>query len=639
MHRLADEPPERPSLFADPLALHAFAAADSEGRGGYGTVARPWLAGLAEVLASGCAGARLRLGPEASFELGRGELASLTAALALSRIDAGHTLHVVARGRAVHYRTGGRGEAFAVAWSRSDDAVASAAADERAVELSAVAIDARSLLRGLLAAGAARLLVDPGLPGELALERDVMEVLLAAWSDPEHELLAPRDEPPGEPAGEPASPDAAQAVAPEPPRPPRERPGRSDAEAVARVAELRALLAGRGRGSWVVLDLLADDLDLWVPVVRGSDGERWPASVRRREASGGERSVAPMYSSERAARAALARAGKPDAPLAPLAGVEAFRWVWSSPADVAEVCIDPDDPAGPLTVSQKDVLHMLFPAILPVRDLEQVPDVPLERLHGLPRVHGLRPEVLRVLARGWQRLLAPPLDGSQAPVSLGDRTYLPLFSSAERFHHFARHSWGRIPTPQVAGRTPPFLRLMRLASRCDGAVIDPGFDHALTLEQTELFFLHLWAEKGRQPDGAAVAKTLASLQAGDYTLDQLTAGRVAAEWPLFLAARVEGPSRELVAVPRTGELALFSSERALADFERIHRASGVFGGRLQPVHLLPRFGASYFHTACERYSGARIDSGSIANGEGAVLDGKGLDGALERLHRRLRPRV
>ncbi len=642
MHCVAPGSEDEPRrVFVDHDALHEHAIGHASlAQRGYTSVARPWAGGLAELLADGCAGIVLDAGRGIELALDRRDLVAVVAALALERFVRERELVVLLVGNKVHFHVDASGEPCGLAFSSLDLARRwSSEARATLPDLRSRQAPAELVFKSLCEAGVQRLVIDPGLPSQAVFERDVLEVLGAVDFAAERSVATATPEkaqPIVQPVGrlvraqrDNSKATVARAHAPLPP------PGRHGALARERMREIRELAARNTASPWIVAECLANDVDLWVPIgARASDGMHWPALVRTRDDASGDRQRAEFYSSEESAR--RAHAG-----VAALSGIEAFRWNWSSPHDVSEVVLDPDEGGG-WSLTDREVLPLLFPAITPIRDLELVPNEPVERLSKLPWLHGLKPEVVRFFSKTWSTLYGPPLDGSQPPIPFATGMYLPVFSHAERFYEFTRRGAHRAPTPQVAGSKPPFLRWLRLTARCSGIVVDPASSHAFAIETTELFYLHLWASLGRAPDGLGVAQALALLQGGDYSVDQRTAGRVAADWPLYLAARTMGANEgrsELLTVPGTGDLALFTSERGLDDFARLHRKSGVQREALECVHLLPRWRTSFFHIAQERFLGVRIDVGSAGGGDGVHLDGKGLDGALERLEERLRPRV
>ncbi len=624
MHQLTPEEGPIRRLFADHGALHDHAMEqDGLANGGYTEVVKPWFQGLGELLAGGCDAAVLDAGGEVEIELERRDLVAIVSALALARIERDAELFVLLQDDRVYYHVSANGERCAFAFTTRQAAEDRLPAMRETVpDLCTGPLATELVCEGLLRSDAKRLFLDPGLPGQETMEREVLEVLRATWSG-----AAPCVSAPTAPTL-PTAPSAPLRPAPEPAR-------STDADAGEHVRRVRSMIASPT--PWAGIARLLDDFPMWIPV--DNQAREWPELERVRDASGGEIVRASIYSSEARALTAFAVRGLREPELTSLPAGQALRWIWASPCEAGQVQVDPDGPEGPLLLTERDVLAAFFPSVLPLPDLDQVPELPVERFCELPRLHGLAPEVMRTLASS--PLFGFPLDGALVTVPLTDTNeregaYLPVFTSTERHLAYARTCPGRREAP-VAFDASPFLSFLRAAMRCDGVVVDPESPHALVLDHWELFFLHLWTTERRTPDGGLVSKTLGELLC-EAPIDQRTAGRIVAEWPFFLAARfVDEPHSGLVAVPNTDDLALFTSERALADFTRVHQRNGSLTRELQPVHLLPRLRRSVFDVAHERFSGVCIDAETTSEGRGIRLDGKGLDGALERLEEKLAP--
>ena len=648
----------RPRVFVEPDVMREFAESNDDVRRlhYYECRSERWLAGLMRLLREGADGVVLHIDGENEVELSRENLGALVAAFAVEWFVDDPEMCVVMQGEKVYYYASQSDHRCAFVFDSRD-----VAGDhlermrERVPGVRMGAVDRSILLEGLLQADVSKLFVNPGLDDQRAYDRPALELIqdLRKGVDPQRKPRtvakpqrtestqdgAKRQQTVESPAPKSGAVDSSTTESAMTPRVSAQSvpgPARTDADSRARLLEIKALADAGTRQSWLVSELLAHDIDLWVPVVASTQGP-WPL-VERRSVDGREVGTALLYSNEPMARMALRHYGREDVKLRRVPGIEAFRWVWSGSDALDEVLVDHPAPDGYLAVPSRSIPSMLFPSLLGVRELDHVPIAPWDRLAALPHSHGLKPEVVRAFVDNWTELSGPPRDGSQPPIEHDGGLYLPVFTHTDRFYEYRRQADGRAPIPQVAGADPPFLRWLRLASRCDGVVVDPASEVPMTLKPSDLFYLHLWSESRRPPEGRQVSAALAILQRGDYPLDMRAAGRIAADWPMYVGARYAG-TEALVCAPGTDDLALFTSEGELQDFARLQRRAGGSAQDLEAVPLVPRWRDNFFQIANERHSGIRIDPGSRNTTSGVHLDGKGLDGAIARLDERLRPRV
>ena len=287
----------------------------------------------------------------------------------------------------------------------------------------------------------------------------------------------------------------------------------------------------------------------------------------------------------------------------------------------------------------------VVPSILDVKELALVPELPFDKLADLPWTHGLKPEVIRAFVMNWRALLGPPLTGAQSTVEYRGKHYLPVFSTEDHYRDYVRFSGNQIARPLRPITNPPFMNWaasLRPLRRTGLRPADLGERErqCVTLDAVELFHLQLWARTMQQPEGSVMVDALARLQRGDYSAEQGICGRIAADWPLYYAAVLrKGDEVSLAKVPETDELALFTGERELAEFKRSFRVKNPALDDLESHQMIPRWRANFFRLANQNYSGVCLNPGSSSEPNGVQLDGKGLDGAIERLEMRLRPRI
>ena len=420
---------------------------------------------------------------------------------------------------------------------------------------------------------------------------------------------------------------------------------RTPREAHARLLQIKALADAEPDQSWRATESFAMDLDMWVPFERRESSDRtWPSSEMAKDEAGQDVVQISIYTSEEEGLRSLARKSQPFE-LVPMESIEAFRWIWSAPSCPVEVMIDPFGEDGGVRLHRNSIPSMLFPPILGIKELALVPELPFERLGEVSWAHGLKPEVIRSFAVNWRELLGPPLTGAQSEVEYDGKRFLPMFSDDEHYRDFVRYSKTQISRPLRRVSSPPFMSWLRLSGRCAGLVLDPPTDghrnsKVLTLDAVDLFHLQLWSKLMHQPEGSQVIDALARLQCGDYSAEQRVCGMIAADWPLYMAGIVRNAEGyRLIKVPETDELALFTGERELAEFKRSFRSKDPSLDDVESHHMLPRWDSNFFRLANQKYSGVCINPGGGSEPGGVQLDGKGLDGALERLDLRLRPRV
>lgn len=686
-----------PRMFIDADALHESTTldVDVETESAYQFRSEQWLSALMRLWAEGAPGVVLDAGDQVAVELDRNDIRGLITAFAAEWFVEPSELAVVMNDGRVHYSVGSAGQKLAYAFSfrtSSDDELAHLQTEGST--LVGAPVDAGLLLEGTLSAGVDRLIVDSGLPNQHGFSRANLETLrdirlesdsgicpvtADSFLSENEEKIAPVTQaeaptPTDESAPEPLfeskeslsllevdeeTADFLDALVPTDeeieassvPSSVKEltidegfEPRRNEHEAHARLLQIKALVDAEPEQAWRATESFAMDFDMWVPFARTDSEKLWPSTEISKNEAGEPRPCVCIYTSEEEGRRSLARKSQPFE-LMPLASLEAFRWIWSSPECPEEIMIDPFGEGGGVQLHRNSLVSMLFPSILDVKELALVPELPFDKLADLPWTHGLKPEVIRAFVMNWRTLLGPPLTGAQSTVEYRGKHYLPVFSTEDHYRDYVRFSGNQIARPLRPITNPPFMNWLRLSGRCEGLVLDPPTSenenaNALTLDAVELFHLQLWARTMQQPEGSLMVDALARLQRGDYSAEQGICGRIAADWPLYYAAVLrKGDEVSLAKVPETDELALFTGERELAEFKRTFRTKNPALDDLESHQMLPRWRANFFRLANQNYSGVCLNPGSSSEPHGVQLDGKGLDGAIERLEMRLRPRI
>jgi len=676
-----------PRMFLDSDSVHerAVALCHVESDCVYETRSEPWLPALLHIWNEGAPGVVLDVGGGVSLPLDRTDVRALIMAFAVEWFVWPSELSVVMNQGRVHYKqtTSERKLAYVFTSKKSakQDLESLLESDP---DLSVAPVDATLLLEGTLSAGVDRLILDTGLPTEHSLSTKNLEALRdirLSNAAGEHGATADSFVASDSAPSTPSKPDAGNetidrertlgvlesdesnfldsivpsqeeidasvvpAISLDPIDRNEFRDRRTPREAHARLLQIKALADAEPEQSWRATESFAMDLDMWVPFERGEASDQtWPSTEIAKDAAGQEVVRISIYTSEDEGLRSLARKSQPFE-LAPMTSIEAFRWIWSAPSCPVEIMIDPFGEDGGVRLHRNSLPSMLFPPILGIKQLALVPELPFERLGDVTWLHGLKPEVIRSLSLNWRNLLGPPLTGAQSEIEYGGKRYLPMFSDDEHYRDFVRYSKTQISRPLRRVTDPPFMNWLRLSGRCDGLVLDPpadglATDKTLTLDAVEMFHIQLWAKLMHQPEGCQVIEALAKLQRGDYSAEQRVCGMIAADWPLYLAGIVRsGEGYRLIKVPETDELALFTGERELAEFKRSFRSKDPSLDDVESHHMLPRWGANFFRLANQKFSGVCINPGGSTEPNGVQLDGKGLDGALERLDLRLRPRV
>ncbi len=252
----------------------------------------------------------------------------------------------------------------------------------------------------------------------------------------------------------------------------------------------------------------AFEMDVHVPVY-GEDieGLAWPQFQTDPEARA--QKMCAMFSRVTEVRKALAGVHPNSRRFASIAGVEAFRWVWSAPTTVASIAVDYAQP-GAFQFPVAWVRRVLFPAAADFDELSKVPAVPWPHIGKVPGARGLKPQILRTLALGWKPLLSVK---EPVTVPFAGRRYVPVFSGQEQFFAFMSGPGAPRVTVDPAGKEPPFSRWLTSSGPCDGLLLDPTGGAPLALDPTDVLVISRWATHPSTPptpgdvlaDGARLA--------------------------------------------------------------------------------------------------------------------------------------
>lgn len=662
-----------PRVFTSSEVMHEYAVSSGKIEPGttYLSSKRSWVSGLVNFLAQGFAGVVFDQGSDHEVTFDRTGLMHLVSQMTLEDLARQEFIYAVTFGNKVYFQSGDEGDKSGT-WAFAYDEESTAAqglAELRKHDprFETVAVAPASFLKGILGRDTSRLTINGNFTHERAYTRnDIVRMLeIAESSQSDKTKTSPESANTPSAQLDPAlNPDATQGSTAEasqepladfagrplweqartgPPPALTPRPGREGAAARGRLLEIKRLGDDGVDQPWELSEHLAFDLDLCVATnPRKIEGRPWPLLYQDRDTrTGQDVRITHLYSTEDAMRAELSSAPEDQRNYQVVAGVEAFRWIWSCPETIAEIFIDHPDPAGWVSFPQTWIVPMLFPTFLSVPDLTAVEAVPLARLGGLPRVAGLEPRALRALVKGWKQLLGPPQSNEVefAAVEHSGGRYLPIYSDAEQFFDWSRSGQGEATTPEAAGDEPAFESWLVRARDVDGAVLDPASPSPLTLDHTDLLFLSMWSKTGVQPSGMQLASQLGALLRAGHVAAHI-AGRIAADWPSYFVGTLnQNGQNSLIMVPGTDDMAVFTNDQHFNDFVGTYRMAGMITGEVNQVQVVSRWQASVFRGATDMFSGAWIDPTALDMDSGLRLDGTGLDAALARLEYRLRPRV
>lgn len=449
-----------------------------------------------------------------------------------------------------------------------------------------------------------------------------------------------------------------------PDRAPVPAPDAPARECAERLQELRQAWREDEIPAWELMDGLAFELGVHVPVrPEPVFGLRWPLVSPHPDDP--DRPAVRVFTDPDAARTALA--DLPDVEAVHLSGIEALRWIWASPARIDGVVFDlhPGTP-GHLVIPDTWALGLLYPHSLDYASLEQVKRVPLGRLGELPGARGVKAESVRALVEGWGDLveLQAGADGAPVTVEHEGRSYLPAFSSPDRYFDFDSAHPDGSADPRPAGDAAPFREWLLASAGCDGVLLDPASRHPLPLDHTDLTVLALWTGMGSPPDGTDL---VVGVESAADQLGERVAGRIVADWPRYYCAQQPASGDEAgraMTLPRRDAYPFFTTEEKVGRFLSRVREWEMVDDGMKPATYLTGWPFNVFREMRSRYvdggwinpramrvleslseSGGTQDGAFDAvdpdapDGDGLEVSPSMVDAALQRIDERLMPRV
>lgn len=638
-------------IFTDMRRARAWAstASATAGRDEVMSATLPWHGGLRYLLHTPCAGIVVDAGSAERIVLDRAALAHLLAGLALEPLVRRPTVFVVLEGGHVHVESPVGAEAHAFIYDTETAATAvRQMLEARGLPLNLAPRRLPALLLALEEAGIAHLDVNRGLP-------DAHSYTLAAVRRMEARVL--HYAPPAVPtttvdATRPpvASPVTARAQQ-GPIRPAQPPLPRTDAEARAFFLEWRHVAVSQTLPVWRFLEALASQAVFYVPrATSATEGLSWPWQVSvRKQPENTDATLVHLFTTEAAARAAVAAWPRSRQRLVKLAGIEAFRWIWASPAAVTDIAIDYPADDGWMVFPIRWLRHALFPLGHELGDLASVPRVPPSELVMLPGAHGLQPDVIHSLLEGWPSLLDldPAEDGSVVAIERDGRRFLPAFSSRHAFEAFAASHRGVSSAARTAGSRPPFDGWLSAVADLDGVLLDPEATSPLVLDHTALTVLDLWAGRRRAPDAIDLIRE-AQCRAREGALAGPALARLVAEVPEYWLGMLAPDDLDITVLHMPDDDAtgvLFTTQEAAREFfernppprtGRVSRAPGD-----TTITLLARphqWSTSAFLVVAEEFDAVVVDPNPDGSG-GLCLDRAQIERVLTALDERLMPRV
>lgn len=625
---------------------------------------QPWPAGLRLLVQNEVASVVIDEGSAHRTTLSREGLVQVSGVLDRPRVATLPTLYVVVRDRSIYVERLPDGQRCVFAYD--EERLAIGAQENMAARGLAMAIEPRiteKLLRAMVDAGIGRLVVNQGWSDRREYDTPDLALMKEISAAPKVPSPVPLVDSATPDTGTPPA-DVAERIEHGAPEPVPELLRKARAQQAATVvpppheddAASRAFFkswqkkAAAGMGDvWQFLEALAYEGTLYVPrSPEPLSGLTWPQATHVfKQPDNVESTLVYLYSSESAARKALAE--KPEAlqDVVRLSGVEAFRWVFAHPMDVAEVAIDYGDADGWLSFPVFWLRDALFPFCHDLGDLSRVPRVALSRLGSLPGARGLKPEVMRGLVHGWRALLSvrPSQDGQFRRVSHQGRSYLPVFTDSEEFFAFQASQNGHRLVPEAAGNEPPFMQWLTAARDADGVLVNPCSKAPFVLDHAALVVMDLRCRSTRQPTPSDLMDAVKALEAqGAISLDAVAS--VVAELPAYWLGVAQLPSGGAAILhgpndPETG--VLFTSGERLQrhlDANRGHVEQQLLatGAEMRPVCRVSRWFASAPALMAEAFPNVTIDPRPDGSG-GMRLDRRDMQRVLTALDARLCPRV
>jgi len=622
---------------------------------------QPWSTGLRALLRNDVPSIVIDPGLSHERTVDRPSLVRLAAALDRPRLAALPALFAVVRERSIYVERLPSGERCVFAYD--DEQLATGARENIASRQLPMGVEPRAterLLSAMVEAGIGRLVVNQGWPDrreydsrDLALMKSLSARAVASQfpSSADGIEASATATPSGMPADRTTSaqePSALQArarsrAADVPLAPPQ------DNDAAARAffkAWQKKATAGTGE-VWQFLEAMVYEATFYVP--RSPEplhGLAWPqVSHAMRQPENTESTIVHLFSSEAAARRALADRPEAMQRIVRLSGLEAFRWVFAHPADITDVAIDYGDADGWLSFPAFWLRDALFPMSHDLGDLSRVPRVALSRVGQLPGARGLKPEVVRALSQGWRALLGvrPLADGSTCLVGNGDRFHIPVFTDSDMFFAFQASRPDDRLVPEAAGNEPSFSRWLE-TDGASGVVINPGSPAPILLDPLALLVLDVQCRENRHATVQDAVEAVKGLEARGVSRESVAA--IIAGLPSFWLALGAQPGGGTFMVhapndPDTG--VLFSTGERLQQYleanrDMVEQALGGTTEQLRTLCQLSRWPASPVGLLAEAFSAVSIDPRPDGSG-GLRLDRQTLGLVLAHLDDFLCPRV
>ncbi len=619
----------RPCVFTEQAPAVAYARQ----AGGYGgeeavlTQTTSWGRGFEDCLRRGCAGVVIDAGTDGAVTLDRHDVAQAYAWLTLDDFSRLKCLEVLRADGSYHTQRTPDELRLAFAYDSKDAAqfAVSRLQSGRAV-LDAEEVGTYRFVRRILEADVAALVVNFALPDERRYGRsDLVRILSLIEAAAGPDAAADHDAAPSAQVRRVTSSLAPHAMP---------LLGRDDEVASATFNRLRLEFAQGRLAPWQFMEAFAFETVVHVPVYgEAIDGLAWPQCPTDPQSP--PRKMCAVFTRASEIRRALAGVHPKFRRFTSLMGIEALRWTWSAPADVASMAVDYAQP-GALQFPLAWARRVLFPAAAEFDDLAKVPPVPWAQLGKLPGVHALRPQVLRTLALGWKPLLSVK---DRVSVPIGEGQYVPLFSSQESF--FAYLSSSGVPRVAVdpAGAEPPFHRWLRGLGAADGMVLDPAGSAPLLISRSDLAVIACWAMRSATPPTPEAILADAARLRADGALAATDVGRLAADVPSYwFGVRGDATQGFSVVTHNDTSYCLFSSEARARAY--IAQAPNLAAGGFQPREAVTRWGGdTVFDHALRSFPSAVIDPVRAGSSTGLVLDRAGLAAALARIDEHLQPRL
>lgn len=608
------------------------------------TLESSWASSLQTFLLQGCAGAIIDPGSPHTLPLDRRALSRLLAMLTLDDFASQPEVWpLLVRGDLLVKRQADTGWAYMADSEAAARMLIDQLLSRGEVEVQVQRVTASKLMNMLRGGGVTRLVINPTLLDERTYEERELLTLLegAEAADRTTEAAAQKSDGGLFGASPPAIAVKARQAWHPPPVPP---PGHTAEDSRERLKKLYRQSRAETLPLWQLIETLAFDQDLHVPVYPNAvDGLSWPQMMRDPDRN--DAVMAPLFTTSELARQAAA-GGLFDVATA-MAGVEAMRWIWSAPEQCTSIYVDWPEHGGWLRIPTLQALGALTPALHELVTLEQVPHVGLDRISTLAGARGGKPEVIKALVTSWRQLVGVEVGpGPLRPeVDFGGRRYLPAFTSPEAFLKYQPTVAGPKPRPFPASHFRHGQSLFRAwieqAAALDGVLLDPHGSSPIALSAFDLAIVALWCEEPpRGVDVHRLFRTLGDLVEAGH-LDTLRAARCATQWPSYSVCVQHGGEglAHLIQVPTSGALAAFSTpDLALEFVQALVRAGAVRPDQVHVQPLFTRWGDNVFELARTQLGALWIDPSLHGRG-GLQFDAGALEAAALQIDETFMPRV